>query len=385
MKNLSENKKQNQRHRDRVRASLPLLLIFFLILISSGGQDLKEISSSGLQSADSLLFYSPENPKIQYTGRIDFSNPRLPRFWAPGVYFRLAFEGPDCDLMVEDEERYGNSHNYLEIILDDREPQRIQTIGKENKIKVARGLSPGRHNLLVCKDTESGIGWLEFAGIWCRHLADPPQEPARKIECIGNSITCGAGSNTRSIPCGLGRWYDQNDAYMSYGARTARLLNAQWHLTAVSGIGLIHSCCKMTIHMPQVFNKIDLGDDSLLWDERAYQPDLVTLCLGQNDGILDSALFCHHYIDFIRQLRRAYPGAILVCLNSPMADERLDHVLKNDISGILRFMHENGEPKLFSFFFTKRFHNGCQGHPDLEEHQIMSEELSGFLRKIMNW
>jgi hypothetical protein len=29
-------------------------------------------------------WYTADDPRIQYMGRIDFSNPQLPRFWAPG-------------------------------------------------------------------------------------------------------------------------------------------------------------------------------------------------------------------------------------------------------------------------------------------------------------
>ena len=32
-----------------------------------------------------LQFFAADHPMIQYTGRIDFTNPKLPRFWQPGV------------------------------------------------------------------------------------------------------------------------------------------------------------------------------------------------------------------------------------------------------------------------------------------------------------
>jgi hypothetical protein len=334
---------------------------------------------------DSLNYFPADNLNIQYTGRIDFSNPRLPRFWAPGVYIRAAFEGSSCDIVLHDEVLYGDSHNYIEIVVDDKDPLRIQTTGKENRITAARGLEAGRHTLTICKDTESGIGYLEFAGLYCEKLLDPGPKPLRKIECIGNSITCGSAANLSPIPCGMGKWYDQHDAYMSYGARTARLLQAQWLLTAVSGIGLIHSCCNMNISMPQVFNKVNQRNDSLLWDFKNYEPDVVTICLGQNDGILDSSLFCSRYIAFIQQVREHYPRASIFCLNSPMADERLNSVLKNYITGIVRYIQYNGEKKVYSFFFSKRYHHGCGDHPDLDEHRQIAEELSPFIRKMMDW
>ena len=33
----------------------------------------------------SLSFFEADHPYIQYTGRIDFTNPKLPRFWHPDL------------------------------------------------------------------------------------------------------------------------------------------------------------------------------------------------------------------------------------------------------------------------------------------------------------
>jgi Carbohydrate esterase 2 N-terminal len=170
---------------------------------------------------------------------------------------------------------------------------RIQTKNKTDTIIATHDSTDGEHTITICKDTESGNGYLEFIGFTCENIIPLEKRPSRKIEFIGNSITCGSGSDLSEIPCGKGLWYDQHNAYLSYGPITARILNAQWQLSAVSGIGLIHSCCKMDIAMPQVFDKINMRSDSIQWDFSRYQPDVVTICLGQNDGILDSALFCN--------------------------------------------------------------------------------------------
>src|ERR1019366_5796937 len=107
------------------------------------------------------------------------------------------------------------------------------------------------------------------------------------------------GMDLSKVPCGKGQWYDEHNAYMSYGARTSRNLNAQWQLTALAGVGLIHSCCGMNVVMPQIFDKVFLRGDTIKWDFKKYQPDVVTICLGQNDGALDSPLFCSTYVKFI--------------------------------------------------------------------------------------
>lgn len=361
---------------------LVCLLIFIATVFTLHAQT---TSSNAEKQKNSLTFFRADHPYIQYTGRIDFSNPALPRFWAPGVYIKAKFRGKSCEIILNDEMLFGINHNYVEIIIDNKRPFRIQTTGKTNTIKAAGGLSNGDHTITICKNTESGIGYLEFAGLKCKTLMIADDKPMRKIEFIGNSITCGSGSDQSKIPCDKGQWYDQHNAYLSYGAVTARNLKAQWHLSAVSGIGLIHSCCNMTITMPRVFNKENMRSDSLKWDFKKYEPQVVTVCLGQNDGVQDSVKFCNAYVKFLRDLRKHYKNADIVCLTSPMANASLTAVLKNYLRGIKNYMNQKGDNKISTYFFSRQFNHGCGGHPDIKEHEQIAKELTAYIRNLKGW
>ena len=330
------------------------------------------------------ILFQADNPLFQYVGRIDFSDAKKPRFWSPGVYIKAMFKGTSCTLLINDQELWSKNHNYLEIVIDDK-PVRLQTKGKINEIEIADNLANTTHTLIISKNTESNIGYLEFIGLRCEALLPLPAKPERKMEFIGNSITCGTGSDQSEIPCGKGVWHDQHNAWLSYGAITARGLNAQYHLSSVSGVGLMHSCCNMDIIMPPVFDKIEMRGDSIVWDFKKYQPDAVTICLGQNDGIQDFDLFCNNYSNFIRQLRGYYPNAMFVCLTSPMADAVLAEFMKKSLTAIVKKANAAGDKKVTSYFFSKQYHNGCDGHPDLADHREIAAELSTFVKKTMNW
>ena len=342
--------------------------------------------ASGFHTSNNnaIQFIAADHKDIQYTGRIDFSDPKKPRFWTAGVYIQAKFRGTSCEILINDEER-GNMHNYLMVAIDNNTPFKIKTTGSSNTITVAEGLTPGEHTITICKNTEALVGYLEFVGFRCEGLSSMPPKKERKIEFIGDSITSGNENDPMEIPCGTGEWYDQQNAFFSYGPLVARELNAQWHLTSDSGIGLIHSCCKKKYLMPLVFDNVSISEDSISWDFKLYQPDIVTICLGQNDGIQDSAKFTMGYVNFIQTIRRNYAKAQIICLTSPMANDKLRGVLKNYLTAVVNHVNKTGDRKVDRFFFSRQFNNGCGGHPDLSDHLMIAEELSAFIQKKMKW
>lgn len=347
------------------------LLFTFLFLTSCVSKD------------HALHHFTADNKHLRYTGRGDFSDPLRPRFYQPGAYMEANFEGSSCKIIVHDQQLWGEKQNYLEIVLDGKN-SRLQSTGATDTIDMQVS-GNGLHQLLVCKSTEANIGWLEFGGLICEKLLPLPPAPERKIEFIGNSITCGTGADDSQIPCHAGKWEDQHNAYLAYGPLTARALNAQWHLSSVSGIGLIHSCCEMDVVMPPVFDNVDMRGDSIEWDFSKYQPDVLTICLGQNDGVQDSTAFCEAYLGFIESLRGHYPQAEIVLLTSPMADGVLLPVLKNYLSAVVEAVHARGDQKVDKFYFSKQSVSGCDYHPNLAEHAQIATELTDFLKGKMGW
>jgi lysophospholipase L1-like esterase len=355
----------------------PISLVFFLLIQTA-------VAFASHKKADLKLFQA-DNKNIRYVGRVNFSNKLKPRIWAPGVYIKARFKGSYCEIILNDEVRGGNNHNYLEIVIDDGKPYRIQTTGKENVIKVPGGLTDTEHTILICKDTESNIGYIDFIGFRCESLLPLPPRPKRKIEYFGDSITSGTGMDQSVIACDKGQWYDQHNAYMSYGARTSRNLNADWQLSALAGVGLIHSCCNMKVVLPQIYDKVLLAADSISWNFKNYQPDVVSICIGQNDGPQDSTLFCGTYVKLITSIRQHYPKADIICLTSPMGDQALTPVLKRYLTGITNYLNTHGDKKVHKYFFSKQYHNGCGGHPDMDEHKLIADELTAYIKEVKGW
>jgi hypothetical protein len=333
---------------------------------------------------DGITFFSSDNEAFRYIGRFDHTNPEQPRSWAPGTYIEVGFTGKFCEIELNDQVRYGTHHNYIEVVIDDRPPQRIRLKAEHNVLVIAHDLEPGKHKLVICKNTESAIGYIEFVGMSCESVF-PVAAKEKTIEFIGDSITCGNGCDDSQTTCGEGEWFDQHNAYLSYGPSIARALSADWQISAVSGIGLTRSCCGSEAVMPQVYDCIDLCEDGEPWQCGTKIPDLVIITLGQNDGLQDSTIFCSSYITFIQHLRERYATSTIICCASPMANEDLKPVMKKYVEAVAGKMNRLGDKNVFSFSYTGMYRSGCTFHPTLVEHNAIAEELLPFVRVTMGW
>jgi hypothetical protein len=125
--------------------------------------------------------------------------------------------------------------------------------------------------------------------------------------------------------------------------------------------------------------------DGPKWDFNNYIPDLVTLALGQNDGIQDSAVFCAKYIEFVKTLKMHYPAATFFLISSPMSDDTLLAFQKMVLSTVETYFKIEGDTIVHKIFLTNKLNAGCTNHPDAEQHKIVAEELSIEIKKVMNW
>ncbi|QES89837.1 SGNH/GDSL hydrolase family protein [Rhizosphaericola mali] len=334
--------------------------------------------SFGFTTFAKASFYKGNDTHLLYMGRVEILNSQ-PRLWTAGAYFRFAFSGDTCKVILEDELRYGVEHNYIEIQVDNDQPIRLRLNNKVDTINVIPSYKRNIHQAIICKDTETGIGYVGVNGIIVDQLLNTPKRKGKLFEFWGDSITCGASSDTSSVGCGKGRWEDQHNAYMSYGAQTARKLDADWVLSSVSGIGLMHSCCDMKIIIPQVWDKMDMRNDSLSWDF-SILPNVVFVCLGQNDGIQDKITFYENYISFLKQLRTKYANQPIVLLTSPMADAKLRAFLKEEIKDVIEKGNANGLKNLYSYTFEKSYNGGCDYHPSVVENKEISDLLVRYIK-----
>lgn len=306
------------------------------------------------------------------------------------------FEGSECILYLKNI-AYPGDYNYINLEIDGEYTGRRKVDGGEvQSIAVKAENNNTIHKLVVSKATEASNGLVVITKIEGENITKDNSGFSKKIEFIGNSITCGYG-NDLEIPCGgNSKWYDQHNAYWSYASIVARELNVEYMISAISGAGIYRNWDTDGPTMPQQYGNTFLNTDTASkWDFKRFVPDIVTIALGTNDMSdgdgsprlpFDINKFIADYKIFISRVYSHYPNTQIVLLNSPMVHGENGKLLEECLTIIEDDVNKNSKPlrPIQHFFFAPMNPRGC-GHPSIEDDKIMAAGLVPAIKKIMNW
>lgn len=336
-------------------------------------------------------FIKPSDKHIQYVGRISFKNPDSPCFTYPGVQINAAFQGTSLKLYCKP------MSGYFMAQIDQAEPFKVSfNAPNDSIVTLATALPDGNHTVRLTYIIE-GL-WLkpEFRGFLLdkhKGLIDPPALPNRKIEFIGNSITCGYG--IESISPSDPFMNETENHYYTYAAVTARALNAQELVVARSGIGIYRNYGDKksgSAHcMPAVYHQTLFNDDTENWDFNRYVPDVVCINLGTNDTSTkpyDTQLLEEAYRKFLKTVRGHYPKAKIVFLSGCLLTGESLRDVKKALDTVVNEARNRNDKEVYRFDFspaTGGLKIGASYHPSLWQHEKMAGELIPYLRELMNW
>lgn len=287
-------------------------------------------------------------------------------------------------------------HNYLQYTLDGNYVSRLKVINDTlNHIVV--NVPAGHHRVEIFKATEATTGPLFIKEIMAPGIRSvSPDYSKPLIEFVGNSITCGAASDTSEYKCSEGEYHDHHNAYEAYGPRVARALDVNYLMSCVSGIGIYRTWNKDHPSMPLVYENERFNEqDTMKWNFKKYTPDIVSIALGTNDlsngdGVnarkpFDSSTFTNDYIKFVKLVKSKYPKAIIALLTSPMVDGAKSELLKQCLYQVKQQVDTNypaAHPvEIFEFLPMKP--GGCGFHPSVEDHAVLAKELEPFFRRLL--
>lgn len=347
-------------------------------------------SSKNIASETSTL---PANALHPF-GRVLLNDKNHIELISSGAHVGFSFVGTECQVYAY--LPHATGHNYLQYELDGVYQKRIKISGLNKQSFVIQASDNGTHTVWLYKATEAHTGPIFVEKVTGEGLKPLKRSNLPLIEFIGNSITCGAAADPSEVPCGAGAYHDQHNAYQAYGPRIARDLNANFILSSVSGIGIYRNWNSDGPTMPQVYEKSDFQKESQRnWDFQNYTPDIVSIALGTNDFSngdgkrerlpFDSATFVNAYIKFVELVKSKYPTTQIALLSSPMVNSERSAKMKNCLTAVKKNIdasHPTDKP-VSLFFFKPMQARGCTGHPDVEDHRELGEEITPFFKALI--
>ncbi len=319
----------------------------------------------------------------RWLGRTCFKDGTVQIFWSASG-FELCFEGTGLEAQLNSKPSAPDNISYINVYLDSDPVGIKMRVPAEGWLTLAGGLAPGAHTLKVVKLNGAREDTLVIGGVRIPDggLLDPPREKARKIEFIGDSITCGVN---------IDRDADAPDVYtpeienpmLTYAAVCATALDADFNCFSLSG-WTIHrrgdSAEPGCVAIPPVYHQTaPVNGCTAEWDFAKFMPDVVVIALGTNDtgyiikGQAEAQEFVDKYISFLGDLRRHYPDAAIVCTVGMMRQQPIPYI-KQAIESF-------GDGNVYAFAETHTRNT----HPIVEDNRMTGEALAGFIAGIQGW
>lgn len=258
-------------------------------------------------------------------------------------------------------------------------------------------------NVKVIKLSESamsvcGISKIEVEGSEVK----PAAVSDKKIEFIGDSITCGYGVDDLVKENHF--MTSTEDTTKAYAYLTAKALGADYSMVCLSGHGIISGYSndgnkvenqimpKFYDYLGFCYGSFDSGKQpqNMEWNHADYQPDLVVINLGTND---DS--YCQNdaekqldyktqYIEFLKHIREVNPDAHILCTLGVMGD-RLYPTIESVVAD---YTAQTGDTNVSSMKFDVQSPAdgyAADWHPTAVTQQKAADKLTAHIKELMNW
>ena len=342
------------------------------------------------------ILLHPSDTKLQYSGRIDLEDRDAPVFVYAGSFVKACLKTSSLKAVIRNRRSYFD--NAVGVLCGTK--ALAFPLKNEGITVIDLGVMLLDEVLEVTLyKRQDACHYFEFLGFILPEDAEvlmPEPLPLRKMEFFGDSVTCGEVSEAIAY-AGLadpeGHEGRYSNSYYSYSWMTARKLNAMCHLTAQGGISLLdgegYFAGPSTLGMLSCYDKIEyypgLGPTKD-WDFARYTPQVVVVAIGQNDAnpvnYMDedydsrqSAAWRVRYAGFLGKLRSLYPKATIITtttiLNHSPAWDR----------AIREATSEMNDPGMHHFLY-KHTGRGTHGHIRITEADLMSDELSAYIRSL---
>jgi len=359
-----------------------------------------------------------DNSHLQYTGRMAMNNTKALWEWA-GTRTLMRLDCPASGmegLMVSahiDLPTYPEKGKYAWLV----DGMRVEDFVVDKSGFFSMGLTPGVHTIELVKNSEHvsiPMMWSKSEGQQptmllgfdipddCK-LLDPPPRLKRRMELIGDSITCGFGNLRKNLgdylKCVMppNGWRDYEDFLKALPSLAGASFAAEVHTQCISNIGVTRNGDTLAKTTPYNASHYmhralpTLPGAEFEWDYSSWVPDIGVINLGTNDYDLSQfvaaapplAVFQAALSSFVKGYVSRYQGklAALVLVCGPMTSQQCPAVAgaAQDVSAAF--------PKLKVRYADVKLEKleGCILHPDTAGDERMLEQLTPVIKELTSW
>lgn len=326
------------------------------------------------------------DPLVRYIGRFDSIEKGSPRCAWSASTVALKLSGTSLNVVMREKGK-----NRWQIEIDGQPTTALEMRSGEHVYEVARNLAPGEHTVRLMKATEASQGVTEIVGFQANAGAKLLPLPAlpRRIEVIGDSISCGYGNEAASKEEHFSP--KTQNAYKTYGAIAARALGAEYVCVAWSGKKMWPNNT-----LPELYDRAVPQDAKSQWNFSQWAPDVVLINLATNDFNKENpeeAGWTGAYKAFIARLRTHYPKADIYCATSPMMGDfgsprKPRTTARQYLDKVVADLNAAGDKKvrIIEFAVQKPQHGiGADWHPSVKTHEVMAQKMIETLRADLKW
>lgn len=381
--NLSTRKGTHLASRNWLKAVRNAAIAAALTAAGAGGYASSDPAAPPViqEAAPLPVAVSPADRSVRYSGRFQ-----------PGLDgYRCAW--PACEAAIRFQASAVNFHlketsnnDEYEIFVDGVPTAVMIPSPGDHLYRLVDAEDSAPHSLEVVKRTETFFGVATFEGF---QLAEggkllKPARYARKIEVIGDSISCGYGDEAASQNEHFNS--KTENASLAYGAIASRMLGADYYCVAWSGKLMWP---KNTL--PEIYDLTIAVDSASAWDFSQYAPDVVVINLSTNDfnkGAPDQAGWTAAYEAFIDRVRGHYPHAAIYCAMSPMMYGKASDTLAAYLAQVIGDEKRAGDSNVRLMPFKTQDASkglGADWHPNLENQRIIAQTMADRIAADLGW
>ena len=362
-----------------------------------------EVTVTPFEPITDTYVFSPTQENVKPIGRtVVIDGVRWCAYSGSGVEF--FFAGRSCSVtLVGDDIDAASERNVRVGIFVDGERVREVMMNEDGEkwqtVEIINDDTETVANVRIVKLSEAADSTVGIASIEAVGLISPLSPKARKIEFIGDSITCGYGVDGQF---NIDVYSTANeDCTKAYAYRTAEILGADYSLVCMSGYGIVSGYTDTGEKLadkiiPPLYGTLGrsfghfdgvYSPESFAWDFSEFQPDTVVINLGTNDMSYCKddtdrrAEFTEQYAIFIQAVRAKNPDAMIVCTLGIMGTDLNDCVQQ----AVINYKNDSGDANVYVMFFPMQDETdglAVDWHPSPTTHEKAAKRLADFLKSL---